>query len=372
MSGFDPRRALSIARKEVRHVLRDPFTLALALGLPVLLVTFFGFAIDFDVRDVRLLVHDADKSRRSRQFVDLFESSGYFRVARSAPAGGVLEELGAERASAVLVIEPAASRDMLAGRPVEGQLLLDGADNSRAGAILGYLAGLLQAAQERVADRPRRDGIELRSRFLYNHELNSRWFTIPGLTVVVSGLIAIMLTSLTVAREWENGSMELLLSTPVKPLEIILGKLAPYLGLGAVGIAFVYLVARLGFGVPFRGSHALFAASSLLFLVAGLSQGLLISVLARQQQLAMQFSMMVGLLPSLLLSGFVFPVESMPAFFQYATSILPQKWFMMAARGIFLKGSGAAELAGPLLALALLDIVLIAAAGRRFKRDLEP
>jgi len=369
----DPRRALAIARKEVRHILRDPFTSALALGLPLLLVTFFGFAIDFEVRDISLVVHDRDHTRQSRQLAEVFSSSGYFHLARDkADPARPLAQLDAQRASAVLLIEPRFGRDAACGREARAQFVLDGSDNARASAVLGYLPGIAAAAGRRILEDPPADPPALRTRFLYNHELNSRWFVIPGLIVIVLGLLAIMLTALTVAREWENGSMELLLSTPVAPMEIIAGKLLPYAGLCLIGAVFVYLAARAGFGVPFLGSHALFALAGLMFLLACLSWGLLISVATRQQQLAMQFALVTGLLPSLLLSGFIFPIESMPLFFQYFTALLPQRWFMTAARGVFLKGAGAWELAQPLLALLIMDFVLITAAARRFKTDLEP
>ncbi|MCX5794856.1 MAG: ABC transporter permease [Elusimicrobia bacterium] len=369
---FSPGRALAVARKEIRHILRDPFTLALALGLPLVLVVFFGFAIDFDVRDITLVVRDSDKSRLSRQFADIFASSGYFRVVEPAPGSGVLRELDTARASGVLLIKPDFASRLAGGRTAQAQFVLDGADNTRASAILGYLPGILRAARSRLGQDAPAERITLSTRFLYNHELNTRWFVIPGLGVIVMGLLAIMLTALTVAREWENGSMELLLSTPVRPWEIILGKLAPYLALGLVGAVFIYLAARLGFGVPFRGSHLLYFLLCLLFLTASLAQGLLISVATRQQQLAMQLSIITGLLPSLLLSGFVFPIESMPAFFQYFTSILSQKWFMMISRGLFLQGSAALDLARPILGLSVIAAFLLAMAAKRFKRDLEP
>lgn len=372
MKGFVWSRARAIARKEVDHILRDPFTVVAALGLPVLLVTFYGYAIDFDVRDIPLVVHDGDSTRASRQLAELFSSSGYFRPMAPRAGYGVLRELDSERASAVLIIRPGFGRELAAGRHADAQFILDGADNTRAGSILSYLPGLSGRASDRLAAAGGPPPWRLETRFLYNHELNSRWFIVPGLTVVVVGLVAILLTALTVAREWELGSMEMLLATPVKPLEIVAGKLAPYLGLGVAAVLLVYLVARLNFGVPFRGSHLLFAFAGLMFLVAALSQGLLISVVTRQQQLAMQLSMIMGLLPSILLSGFIFPIESMPPFFQYLTSVLPPKWFMMAARGIFLKGATAVELAKPLAALALMDLLLVTAATKRFRRDLEP
>ncbi len=372
MNGFNIYRAYSIARKEVMHVMRDPFTLTLALGLPVMLVTFFGYAIDYEVKNISLAVSDRDNGPAARRLKEIFSSSGYFRLVEPVPGGGPVEMLDSGRASAALFIEPDFSKKIKGGGRVEAQFVLDGSDNSKAAAIMGYLPGIQQAAQARLAGQAVRAPFSAETRFLYNPELNSRWFIVPGLAAIIIGLLAILLTALTVAREWENGSMELLLSTPVRPLEIIVGKLAPYGALVLAGVFFVYLVSRLVFGVPFEGSHLLYLAACLLFITAALSQGLLISVITRQQQIAMQFGMITGLLPSMLLSGFIFPVESMPRFFQYFTMLLPPRWFMAAARGITLKGADLEELAVPFLALGLLSAGMLALALKKFKTDLEP
>jgi ABC-2 type transport system permease protein len=371
MNGFNIHRAYSIARKEVMHVLRDPFTLALALGLPVMLVTFFGYAIDFEVKDIRLAVSDRDNGPAARRLKDIFSSSGYFRLVAPA-AGGPVEMLDSGRASAALFLEPDLSKKIKGGDAVAAQFIIDGSDNSKAAAVMGYLPGLQRSAQGKLAGLRPREPISAETRFLYNPELNSRWFTVPGLAAIIIGLLAILLTALTVAREWENGSMELLLATPVRPLEIMVGKLAPYGVLVLAGVFFVYVLSRLVFGVPFAGSHLLYLAACLLFITAALSQGLLISVITRQQQVAMQLGMVTGLLPSMLLSGFIFPVESMPKFFQYLTMLLPPRWFMAAARGITLKGADLGELAVPFLALLLLSAGMLALALRKFKTDLEP
>ncbi len=371
MSAFNPYRAWAVARKEVMHVLRDPFTLALALGLPVMLVTFFGYAIDFEVRGIQVAVADRDGGPAARRLKEIFAASGFFRVQDSAGDPAAL--LDSHRADAALYIEPGFSRDALGGRPVKAQFVLDGSDNSKGTAVVGYLPGIQRAAAARIyGETPAPAPLSLETRFLFNPELSSRWFMVPGLAVIIIGLLCIVLTAMTVAREWENGSMELLLSTPVRPPEIIIGKLAPYGLLVLAGVFFVYLAARLVFGVPFTGSHLLFLAACLLFILASLAQGLFISVAARQQQVAMQVALIIGLLPSMLLSGFIFPVESMPTFFQYFTMILPPRWFMEAARGIFLKGSGLRELAVPMAALAGLSAVLLAMALKKFKTDLEP
>lgn len=369
MRGFSGPRALSVARKEIRHVRRDPFTLAMAVGVPVLLVVFFGYVLDFDVRDIRLRIVDRDNTPASRALAEAFTASGYFKP-HGPPAVSALRLLAEGRVKAAVFIEPGFAEDIARGIPARAQVVIDGADNQTAGVIAGYLDGVATVAARRLGADPPAD--LLRTRFLFNNELNSRWFVVTGLFVVVMGVLSILMTALTVAREWETGSMELLLSTPVRPLEMILGKLAPYLGLCLASTGLIYAAARLLFHVPFRGSLWFFLAANVLFLCCTLAQGLLISVLTRQQQLAMQFSNLTGLLPALLLSGFIFPVESMPAFFRILTWALPARHFMELCRGIILKGAGPLELARPALWLAGLAAALIGWASVKFKRDLEP
>ncbi len=372
MKSFVWRRALAVGRKEVYHILRDPTTLGAALVLPVFMVIMFGVAIEFNVKNVALAVCDFDRTQSSRRLLDTFGSSGYFLIERVTSPRETVTMVSAERARAALIIPPDFEKDLFAGRGAEAQILVDGSDNSTVGPVLGYVGSIQTIASRRVGDFDETPPYEIRTRFLFNPELNSRWFVIPGLTVVVMSILSILLTALTVAREWENGSMELLLSTPVQPLEIIVGKLAPYGILGVVAVVFVYVIARSAFGVPFVGSLWVFGLGALLFLVTYLAQGLLISVITRKQTIAMQLSMMSGMLPSNLLSGFIFPIESMPDFFQYFTMILPARWFMRIARDTFLEGSGLLELAGPFLALAFFCGLMILLAARRFKRDLEP
>ena len=370
-ASFRWNRALSIARKEARHIRRDPVTLAAALGLPVLLVCFFGFVIDLNVREVGLLVSDGDNTRASRELTELFSASGYFKVARAASAAEATKALGDERAKAALIIGPEFERNVRAGRPASAQVLLDGADNSYAGTVLAYLGGIQESAQRRLTRAPPARA-ELRTRFLFNPELNSKWFIVPGIFVIVVGLIASLLTALTVAREWENGSMELLLATPVKPLEIIFGKIAPYLVLCLAGVGLVYGMARIVFGVPFVGSHLVFFLATGLFLAATMAQGLVISVVTRQQQIAFQAAMNTGMLPIQLLSGFIFPVESMTLPFQVLTAIIPARWYMTLTRSLFLRAPDFAMIAPSLGALGALAAVFVWFAWKKFKTDLEP
>jgi ABC-2 type transport system permease protein len=368
---FAPRRAAAVARKEWFHIRRDPFTLSLALVLPLAMVIVYGVAIDFNIKDVTLSVRDGDRTQASRRLLDTFASSGYFRLRPAASPDAAVEDVVAERAKAALIVPPRFEKDLAAGRGAHAQLLLDGADNSTVAPVSQYAAAIQTLASERLAGADLSPPYDLRTRFLFNPELNSRWFVIPGLTVVIMAILSIFLTAMTVAREWENGSMELLLSTPVEPLEIIVGKAAPYAGLGAVSITFVYLIARLGFGVPFVGHLWVFALGCAIFLLTYLAQGLLISVVTRQQTIAMQLSMLTGMLPSNLLSGFVFPIASMPKFFWFFTMLLPARWFMIIARRTFLEGSTLLQLWVPFAALTASCAVMVTLAARSFRRSLE-
>jgi ABC-2 type transport system permease protein len=365
-------RAVAVARKEVYHVLRDPFTLMLSLGLPVFMVFAFGFAIEFNVKDIHLAVFDADQTSTSRQVTDTFASSGYFIVDPVSSPDAAFRALAGDHDRAALIIPGSFQKDLYSGRSARAQLLLDGSDNSTVGPILGYVGSIQSIASRRIADFNPPGPVSLKTRFLFNSELNSRWFVIPGLAVVVMAILAVLLTALTVAREWENGSMELLLSTPVEPLEIIVGKLAPYAVLGLASMAFVYLMSRTVFAVPFRGSLLVYGAGCVLFLSAYLAQGLLISVLTRNQLVAMQVAIVSGLIPANLLSGFIFPIESMPVFFQYLTMIMPARWLTIIARESYLKGATLVDMWEPFAALAILCTIAVALAVGKFKKDLEP
>jgi ABC-2 type transport system permease protein len=369
---FSPARAAAIARKEFRHVWRDPFTLGLAVGLPLFLVWIFGVAIELDAKDIRIAVDDRDHSYSSRALVDIFRNSGAFLPHEAAPGADVQRVLSSERDKAVLIVEPGLERMLETGGQPRVQIVLDGSDNAVAFSILAYLSGVQGMANARLAPAPAPVPVRLAARYLYNPELSTQWFIVPGLVVLVMGMISILLTAITVAREWENGSMERLLATQVTPLDIIAGKLVPYLLIGQCAMVLIYSLARLGFGVPFVGSHVLFLAGCLLFQTGYLGMGLLISSLSRSQQVAMQASMLTGFLPIILLSGFIFPLESMPAGFQALAGAFPAKWFMIVCRGVFLKGADAVALGLPFAVLTAMDAAILTVATLTFKTDLEP
>ena len=369
---MNKNRIKAMAKKEIFHISRDPFTLALALLLPVMMVLIFGLAIEFNVRNIKIAVYDGDKSPASRQLLKTLSSSHYFIINHATNQQEAIHLINSEKDRAALILEKNFEHNLLSNRETNVQLMIDGSDNSTLGSILSYFERIQNMASEKITGKKSVDEIKLKTRFLYNPELNSRWFIVPGLMVVVVAILSILLTSLTVAREYENGSMELLLSTPIKPIEIVLGKLSPYVGLGLGAVLFVYIIARLFFGIPFLGNHFIFLIGCFLFLTTCLAQGLLISVVTRKQQISMQIAMMTGLLPSLLLSGFIFPVESMPIFFRVLTTLLPVRWFMEISRDIFLEGSGVYELRLAFFALCLICSFIILVASRKFKRDVEP
>jgi ABC-2 type transport system permease protein len=372
MNDFVWSRAFAIAKKEVFHIVRDPFTLILAIIFPIFTILVYGFSIDFNLRDIKLAVSDADKTQTSRTLINTFGSSQYFIPKGAVDPADSMKEVQGERAKATLIIPPRFEKDVHAGRTANVQILVDGADSGAVASVNGYVGAIEKMANDHIAHYKPESPYKIKTRFLYNPELSSKWFIIPGLIAVVMAILSIMLTALTVAREWENGSMELLLSTPVKPLEIIIGKLSPYAALGLFAMFMAYLLARAVFNVPFIGSIPLFILGCCLFLIAYLAQGLMISVIARNQQLAMQMAIVSGLLPSNLLSGFVFPIASMPLFFRIVTTILPARWFMNISRNSFLKGAGFNDIWPSFLALALISLLIIKRSTAKFKRDLEP
>jgi len=234
-------RVKAIAQKEVYHVIRDPFTLMLAFGLPIFLVIFFGFAIEFNVKNIHLAINDDDKTQSSRILLEVFASSGYFIADPVNSIAKAQEALMGNTARAALIIPGGFEKDLLNGRITKVQLLLDGSDNSTVAPILSYLNSIQSIANKRLINFKQPEYVNIKTRFLFNSELNSRWFVIPGLIVVIMSILSVLLTALTVAKEWENGSMELMLSTPAEPIEIIVGKLFPYAILVIFSVILVYV-----------------------------------------------------------------------------------------------------------------------------------
>jgi ABC-2 type transport system permease protein len=376
------RRVLTLARKEALHIRRDPRSLFLAIGLPIILVLIFSYAINYDIRHAPIGVLDQDKSVLSRELISRTRSNEYFdlRVLLDdyAQADGLLKT-GAVRLVIVIPVDFAKNVDRGADSAV--QLLVDGANNNTALITLGYVSGLMQKFiadifAERLAGRGGLQSssvpmVEPRTRVWYNPELKTTNFIVPGLFAVVMMVMTAMLTSLTVAREWENGTMEQLISSPVRGSEIIIGKLIPYFGLGMVQVLLIVLTGTLVFRVPLRGNlFSLFTVCAI-FLLCGLGIGLLVSIVTKNQQLAYTVAILTTMLPAFLLSGFISPIASMPKIIQIVTYVVPARYFLTALRGIFLKGYSFGQIWTEIALLAAFAALVFIAAWRRLRLRLE-
>ncbi|HVO11325.1 MAG TPA: ABC transporter permease [Vicinamibacteria bacterium] len=370
------RRFRAVVLKELRQIRRDPFSLLILIAFPAFMLVVYGFALNFDVRHVKLAVQDRDRSARSRELIASFTHSTYFDLV-AAPAPGEdlarLTERGVARA--VLVIPEGFGREVAAGRTAVVQLLLDGADSTTAATVLGYARSLVAEANATlVADASARAGgrprppLDLAPRVLYNPELQSTQFLVPGLIGLLLMLTAVLSTALSVVREKERGTMEQLRVAPLRTPELILGKTFPYLGISLLGTLIVLVTARLLFGVEIRGPRLDLLAVVLLYLFGALGFGLLISTIANSQTLAFQLALLTSLLPSLLLSGFVFQIRIMPAWLQAITYLVPARYFLVVLRGIILKGEGLATYWDDVAALVVYGLVVVALASLRLVR----
>jgi ABC-2 type transport system permease protein len=365
------RRTRAVARKEFWHVLRDRRSLILALAMPMLLLLLFGYALSLDVDQIPTAVVDQDRTPQSRDLIERFAASRYFKVVDYPEDLRGVERL-ILRGEVVLgiVIPPDYSRRLASGRTAQVQLLLDGSDSNTASIAAGYADGVSQAFALELREHfmNQRSGMTMPAtvqsnlRVWYNSELKSKNYIVPGLIAVILMIISAMLTSLTIAREWEMGTMEQLLSTPLRPAELVLGKMSAYFTLGLADALIAVAIGVGLFGVPLRGNVALLFTSTCVFLFGALCWGILISAITRSQLLAYQIGIISSFLPAFLLSGFVFSIENMPAVVQVVTYIVPARYFVTLLKGIFLKGIGVSLLWTELVfLLAYCTIVFIGA-----------
>lgn len=367
------QRLLAVARKEALQLWRDPRSLIMAFLYPALMIVFFGYVITFDIRDIKLAVFDQDHTQASRELVQAFQAAGYFKVTDLLTRYQQIQPLldrGAVRMA--LVIPPEFERDLSAGRPAPVQALVDGADANTASIAINYADAIVTAYSARAALHTASLPVPVvpQSRVWYNETLQSSNMIVPGLVAVIMMIIAAMLTALTIAREWERGTMEQLVATPVRRVEVILGKLLPYLGIGLVDTAAAILIGMVVFQVPFRGNPLLLFALATLFLIGSLGLGIFISASFKSQLLATQTSLLVTYLPSLLLSGLIFDLASMPFVLQLISYVVPARYFIVVLRGLFLKGVGIEVLwvqGALMLAFAVAGLGL---AVRSFKKEL--
>lgn len=374
------QRVAAVARKEFIHVFRDPRSLGMGIAIPMLLLFLFGYALTLDVDRVQFMVWDQSATTESRDFISHFGGSRYFALAGHVDT---YREIGKaiDRRDVLmaLVIPTDFARKVRTGALAPVQLILDGSDSNTATIALGYAEAVTQSWSRQVTlEQARRLGtvptagsVDVRPRVWFNNDMVSRNYIFPGLIAVIMMVIAALLTSLTVAREWETGTMEQLISTPLRGPELIVGKLIPYFVIGILDLILSVLVGEFVFDIPLRGSLWLLFGMSLIFLTCALAFGLLISIITKNQRLASQIAMVTTMLPAFLLSGFIFPIENMPSPIQAVTHIITARYFVTILRGIYLKGVGLDVLAPEVAFLAVFGVVVLVLAVRKFRKKVE-
>jgi ABC-2 type transport system permease protein len=368
-------KTLAVARKEMRQIGRDRRTLLILLFVPVFFLLVYGYALNFDIRHVRIAVQDNDRSTASRELISSFVNSGYFdlygEVANAAEISRVIDR---NDVRAVLVIPARFGSDVAAGRPTSVQFIVDGDNANTATTVVGYARGLLSATSARYEVQARLGSAEgpvvtVEPRVFYNPELRSTLFLVPGLIAYIAMLTAVVSTALSIVREKEVGTMEQVRMSPVGPVPYILGKTAPYFVISLVSAMSIVVAAMVLFDMPMRGSWLVLVGVVALFLIGALGFGLLISSVAETQQVAFQLALLTSFLPTLMLSGFIFPITSMPAFLQLVTRVVPARYFLVALRGIVLKGVGPQVFWPDLVALAVFAVAILGLASLRLRRQ---
>lgn len=368
------RKALAVGRKEFHQIVRDRRSLGILLLFPAFVLLLFGYALNWDVRHVKLAVDDRDRSPESRALIAAFVNSGYFDLAAIVDSDAELTRLmNRNDARAVLVIPPGMAGDLRQGRSVPVQMLLNGDNSNTAATVMGYALTVVQNEAARLGSASGAEGptplISVEPRIWYNPQLRSTLFLVPGLIAYITMLSAVISTALSIVREKERGTIEQVRMAPLGAFSFVLGKTIPYFVLALVSAMGIVFVAMTLFGLPMRGSWPLLLFALSLFLVGALGLGLLISSVAETQQVAFQLALLASFLPTLMLSGFIFPIASMPAALQAVTYVVPARYFLIALRGIVLKGVGLGVIWTDLAALAIFATVVLTLASVRLRRQ---
>jgi ABC-2 type transport system permease protein len=375
------RRLKAIAVKEVLQIWRDPRSLMIALLLPFTQMFLLGYGVNLDLKHIPVCTFDREGSQLSQALLKHFQESQYFAIKHNVKSyPEVVAAIDKADCGLAVVIPPDFSERLNDSGTASVQAILDGTDDNTANIAFGYAAAVVNGYSNDIQvswlDRQGRalqqiQPMVVQSRVWFNEDLESRNFIIPGLVAVIMALVGAQLTSLTISREWERGTMELLISTPVKPSELMFGKLIPYLLLGWLDAAFCLVIAALWFEVPFRGTLVTLFLTTTLFLAVVLSIGYLLSVLIRSQIGASQIALLVTMLPTTLLSGYVFPIDQMPPFIQTVTYLIYSRYYVTIVKAIFLKGAGIPELLTPILFLIVYALAVMILAARAFRKRLD-
>lgn len=365
------KRIGTIARKEMLHIKNDPRSLFIILAMPIFQLIMFGYALNTEIQDVDLAVIDYSNSIESQELAQQFSGSPFFYVFAYDGQFSHLEDLFLSReARAILIINQDFARDLQANPQTSVQVLIDAVDPNAAHMIQNYCTMVIQnfnAANNLKMALP----FQIETSILFNPDMKSAYFFVPGLLALLLIMICALLTSITITREKELGTMEQILVSPVKPQEIIIGKVIPYILISFLIGGLILGIGMVLFSVPMAGNLALLTGLSFFYIVAALSLGILISTITESQQVAMMISLVITLMPTVILSGFIFPVASMPEPLQYLANIVPAKWYLKIVRGIILKGNTLDQLINPTLVLLGMSLFFLANARRKFKANLE-
>ncbi len=369
------RRTRAIARKEMLHIVRDPQSLTAALLQPLVMLLIFGWALSLDVDRIPTYVYDQDQTPQSRELIREFRGSKYFNIAAEVHDYHQIDQAIDKRACLIGVVIPVNfAKDVGSKKPAQVQLLIDGSDSNTAAIAQGYAESVVTIYAQHLQSPIQTTGgsipaaVVSQVRVWYNPDLLSSNFIVPGLIVVIVMIIAANLGSLTIAREWENGTMEQLLSTPARPSELALGKLSAYFVVGTADLLIAMLIGVFVFGVPLKGSVLLLLVSSGVFLFGALGLGIMVSAMFRTQLMAYQMGTLISFLPAFSLSGFIYSIASMPRAIQIVSLFVPARYFMEVARGIFLKGIGVQLLWFNLLLLTVYGAVVFYFAARKLRQ----
>lgn len=371
------KRIKAIAWKEFIQIKRDIRSLALSLGIPVFLLLIFGYGLSADIDHVRMLIWNQDASSQySRDFLLNFKNSKYFKImGYTDNYREITHQIDSGEVLMAMVIPKDFSHFIKSGKVTPLQLIVDGSDANTATIAINYVRAVVSGYNVNLLNntilqkgRVAVKSVDNRSRVWFNMGLVSTWFIVPGVIAMVFMIIATLVVSICIAREWERGTMEQLISTPVKAPELIIGKFIPYFAIGFFDLAVGVAMARFLFGVPFRGSYFLLVIISSLFLTGALSQGIWISVVARTQLMASQLASLTTMIPTLLLSGFIYPIFNMPKFVQVITYFIPAKYYIVVLRELFLKGGGIKTMWDETLFLFIFAFIMFTLAIRKFKK----
>lgn len=365
-------QALAVCRKELRQIARDRRTLMILVFVPVFFLLIFGYALNFDIRHVGLAVEDRDGTPESRAVVSAFINSGYFDLVAAVYSAEEAERLlDLNQARAVLVIPEGFARTVLSGGTAPVQVIVSGDNANTATTVVGYASGILRTIGAELA--PGSVQLEpligVEPRIWYNPELRSTLFLVPGLIAYIAMITAVTSTALSIVREKETGTIEQVRMAPIGTVSFIAGKTIPYFLIAIASAALIIAASMALFGLPMRGNWLALLVAVSLFLVGALGTGLLISTVARTQQLAFQMALLISVLPTVMLSGFIFPISSMPAALQVITTVVPARYFLVALRGIVLKGSELTPLLPELAALAIYATAVLGLASVRLSRE---